>query len=797
MPAVVGARIGPYEILAAIGAGGMGEVYRARDSRLERDVALKVLPAAAVGDETARARLVREARLASKLNHPHICTIYEVGETDGQTHIAMELVEGQTLAARLRGGALPVEQVLRVGQQLAGALAHAHARGVVHRDFKSANVVVTPDGHVKVLDFGLAKRLAGDATADETTMSRQSLTEAGMVAGTLAYMAPEQLRGQPADARSDIWALGVVLYELVAGERPFRGNTAFELSSAILNQPVPTVPPSVPAPLTSVVERCLAKEPGERYQRADDVRAALEVAASGQAVAAAVPVRRGRRLSRRLVRAAGGIVLLAGAAAAIFSLDVASLRSRLARAAVPPARAITLAVLPFENASGKADQDPFSDAQTQEINAALGQLRPEALLVKARGSVMRYKKTDKSRAQIGRELGVEYLLEGTAQVVGAQVHLWAELVRVADETQVWGKSYVRDMAGILVLQNDVAQQVAKELAIKLLPAEEARLAGAKTVDPDAYALRVKGDYLLARFTKADIDAAEQHFQRALAKDPSYGRAYLGSAYVWAFRRQMGLVPAREAGPKIRAAIQKAIELGDTVEGSVGIARLLWLTDLKVDEAEREYRHALDLDPNNAEARADYSHVLMNLGRTDEGMRQIELALALDPLNDFVRVFHVGSLVFARRYDEALARGKEFLRAQPGSLACLGLFGSAAIMKQQWADAVAANAAMYEGLGRPDVAEAMKKGYAEAGYAAAFRRAADVELEKHGNEGGVEYDAAGNYAIAGDYPRALDWLEKAYDNRDPGMPYLGCTPFFDPLRADPRFKALLRKMGLPQ
>src|SRR5512137_1959086 len=285
MSLAAGSRVGPYEVKALLGAGGMGQVWRAHDTRLERDVALKVLPAGSLGDESARARLIREARLASKLNHPHICTIYEVGESDGQMFIAMELVEGQPLSARLADGPLPVEQILRYGQQMADALAHAHGRGVVHRDFKSANVVVTPDGQVKVLDFGLAKRLSGEELADVTTVSRHSLTAPGVVAGTLAYMAPEQLKGQPADARSDIWALGVVLYELASGTRPFQGQTGFELTAAIFSQPVPPMPAPVPEPVAGVVERCLAKEPGERYQQAGEVKAALEAVASGRDVA--------------------------------------------------------------------------------------------------------------------------------------------------------------------------------------------------------------------------------------------------------------------------------------------------------------------------------------------------------------------------------------------------------------------------------------------------------------------------------------------------------------------------------
>ena len=325
MSLAAGSRIGPYEVKALLGAGGMGQVWRAHDTRLERDVALKVLPAETLGDESARARLVREARLASKLNHPHICTIYEVGESDGQTHIAMELVEGQALSARVAAGPLPVEGVLRYGQQMADALAHAHGRGVVHRDFKSANVVVTPEGHVKVLDFGLAKRLAGEVVAEETTMSRQSLTAPGMVAGTLAYMAPEQLRGHPADERSDIWALGIVLHEMAAGKRPFEGQTGFELTAAILSEPVPPVPASVPAPLAGVITRCLAKDPGERYQRGSEVKAALEAAASGHGVARRAAPRAASRRRRRGFVAAGGVLALLVIAA-----------GALARRAAPP-----------------------------------------------------------------------------------------------------------------------------------------------------------------------------------------------------------------------------------------------------------------------------------------------------------------------------------------------------------------------------------------------------------------------------------------------------------------------------
>jgi len=797
MPLAAGARLGPYEIHSAIGAGGMGEVWRARDTRLDRDVALKVLPAEAVANETARARLVREARLASKLNHPHICTIYDVGDADGQTYIAMELVEGQTLSDRLARGALPVAEVLRYGGQLAGALAHAHARGVVHRDLKSANVVVTPDGQVKVLDFGLAKRLVAEDRAEAATASRQALTDVGVVPGTLAYMAPEQLRGQPADARSDIWALGIVLYELAAGKRPFEGKTGFELSSAILSQPVPAVPSSVPAPLAGVIDRCLAKEPGERYQRGEDVRAALEAAASGQAG----PARPGWRPAshrRPLVAAAGGGVVLLAIAAVLFGFNIGGVRSRVARSAAAPARVIRLAVLPFANLSGDAAQEYLSEGITTEMIAELGRLHPEALSVIARTSVMRYRKTEKAIDQIGRELGVDYILEGSAQREAGRIRITAELVKVADQTQLWADRYERDMAGILALQSDVAQKVAGALALKLLPAEQARLAGARPVDPEVYDLCLKGMYYTNRLTKNDFDTGERYFQLALAKAPASAEAYAGMAFVWACRQQMGVTAASEAGPKARAAARKAVELDDTLpKAHANLGSVLGWTDFNFAGADREYRRALELDPNNSDTRAAYSHVLMILGRPDEAMPQIERAVALDPLSVITLSFYAIDLMCVRRFDDAITQARAAIRMQADA----GVAATALILalhgKKQHDEVIATAAALYGGslYGWPDVADALKRNYAALGYAGALHALADMEIAKHGTEPGVAVDAASNYLMAGDNARALDWLEKAYEQRDPNMPYLSCFPLYDPLRPDPRFQSLLRRIGL--
>ena len=435
MSLAAGTRLGPYEVLGQIGAGGMGEVYKARDTRLDRTVAIKVLPPAMLADGTARARLLREARLASQLNHPHICTVHDVGEADGYVYVAMELVEGQSLSAELAGGALSADQFLRFGSQIADALAHAHAHGVVHRDLKSANVVITPDGRVKVLDFGLAKRLE-EHELDEVTRSRLSMTAPGVVVGTPAYMAPEQLRGDPADARSDIWALGVVLYEMAAGVRPFRGQTGFSLTSAVLKEAPPPLPTTVPAEVGATIARCLEKEPGRRYQHAGEVRAALDATQAG--TAAPWAAWRYRLARHRSFALATGLVAICGVLAALVALvalDVGGVRTRLVGRS---ATAVRLAVLPFENRTGDPEQEYFSDGMTDELIAQLGRLHPSGLLVIARTSVMRYKNSTAPLDQIARELGVAYVLEGSARREGGRIRISAALIQATEPDAALG-----------------------------------------------------------------------------------------------------------------------------------------------------------------------------------------------------------------------------------------------------------------------------------------------------------------------------------------------------------------------
>ena len=601
MALTAGTLLGPYEIQAPLGRGGMGVVFLAHDTTLHRQVALKVL-ASRADDETARTRLLREARNAAALNHPNICTIYEVGEADGQAFIAMEYVEGRSLSDRLAESALPLEEAVRYGLEAADALAYAHDHGVIHRDLKAANAMVTTTGRLKLVDFGLARR--EDALlADATTMA--SMVQAGAPVGTPYAMAPEQVRGDVTDARTDIWALGVLLYEMARGARPFSASTIPELFSSILRDGPAPLPNAVPPDLQLVIERCLEKEPGRRYQRAGEVRTELEAIHAGTTPMWTTWRTWAKR--RAWVAAAAGIALITLLVAA----NVGDLGERLKRNPAA-AEAIKLAVLPFENLTGDPEQEYFSDGLTEELITQLGRLHPQRLSVIARTSSMRYKKRDVSAVQIGHELGVDYLLEGSARLDGNRVRISATLIQVRDQSQLWADSFDRDLTGILVLQSDVARSVAGSLRLALLPAEQTRLAGARPVNPDAYEAYLKGMSHMQRQTQPDLDLAQKYFEMALQKDPDYAPAYAGIAVVWSSRNFRGYVPPSEAAPRAKAAALKALELDGALARAHGAIALVAWSEFDWETSDREYRRAIELDPSNPGTRGAYSQVLMAL-----------------------------------------------------------------------------------------------------------------------------------------------------------------------------------------
>jgi serine/threonine-protein kinase len=788
-----GTRLGPYEIVAPLGAGGMGEVWRARDTRLGRDVAIKVLPVEFADDPERLRRFEREARATAALSHPNILEVHDVGTFEGVPYLVEELLEGESLKERIERGALPASEAIGVAVQIARGLAAAHEKGIVHRDLKPANVFLTKHGAVKILDFGLAKLVESVAAggADTLTHAPTGATEFGRVLGTVAYMAPEQARGMAVDQRADVFSFGVVLYEMLAGQRPFRGATATDTVAAILKEQPPPLPASVPPDLVAVIGKCLAKVPEKRYSSGSEVLAAL----GGVDVEGAAPLWGSLQRSVRRhpwLAAANAVVALAVLALA---LDAGGVRSRLLGRG-NGGQAIRMAVLPFANLSGGPEQDYLSDGLTQEMIAQLGRLHPDTLSVIARTSVMRYKKTEAPIDQIGRELGVEYVLEGSAQREGSRVRITAELIRVRGQTQLWADSFEREMSGILALQSDVARNVASALALKLLPAEKTSLANVRSVNAEAYELYLRGLQQRDTLTAAGLDAAQRYFELALAKDTDFALAYAGIANVWACRAQMEITPPREAGPKAKAAALKAMALDDTiaaVHASMG-GILAWI-DWDWVGAERELRRAIEAGPDTMGARAMYSHVLMIVGRPDEAMPQIERAVELDPFNVLTLSFYTMSLYCERRYDEAIAQARKALSMQPDSGGALSELILALHETKQHDEMIAAAKKLYAGW-YPDVGQALERGYAGRDYPGAWRRAAEFEAAKHGGDPGAAYDIAQGALYAGDTARALDWLERACDDRDPNLPYITCEPLWDPVRSDPRFQALLRRMNLP-
>ncbi len=772
-----------YAVERELSSGGMATVYVAQDRKHGRKVAIKVLKpelAAAIGTD----RFVREIEIAANLTHPHILPLFDSGEADGFLYYVMPFVDGESLRDRLeRETRLPVDEAIRLTDQIASALAHAHERGVVHRDIKPENILLAGDQAI-VADFGIARAVAA-AGGDR-------LTGTGLAIGTPAYMSPEQAFGtDEVDGRTDVYSLGCVVYEMVSGRAPFEGPTPQALLARHAADTVPRLRagnPTVPLFVERAVERALAKDPAERFATA---RAFAEALTTGFVVARVRGTRRGKR--RWIVAASS-----AAAAAVLITLGTGLWdRFQPRAAALTPIR---LAVLPFENLTGDLEQEYLSDALADEIRTELSRLHPERLSVIARASSIRYKDRTTPLDEIGRELGVDYLLEGAFRREGTRMRINATLIHVPDQTQRWAESYDRERDGMLALQSDVARGVAGSLALALLPAEEARFTAARPVNPEAYESYLRGVTYLERATPSDLETALRYFEFALRHDPNYARAHLGIGQVWSARQQGALVAPSEAGPKLRAAVDLALELDPMLaEAHFARATQLTWTDWDWAPAEASFRRAIDLNPNYARARAFYSQYLHIMRRPEEAMVQAQRALELDPVNPDVRATVGGALLMARRYDEALEHFHAVGRMEPNSLRSLIGIANALAYAERHEEALAAERALaMVGRGDPELDQALAMGYEEDGYRGAMRHAAET-LAARPVQSRVGFSRVARlYLRAGEGERALDWLERAYEAGDPSIPFIASGhKDFDLVRGHPRFEALLERLNLPR
>jgi eukaryotic-like serine/threonine-protein kinase len=784
-----GATFGPYLVRHRLGAGGMGEVYLAFDSRLQRDVALKVLTA---GGADAETRLIREARLASALGHPNICTVFEAGEIDGQAFIAMERVAGQPLSDLIRSERLSSGRVIRLGVQMADGLAHAHAQGVVHRDFKSGNVIVGQDGRLKILDFGIAIRQSRDSY-EPTAVATESVEGADPLAGTLPYMAPEVLRGGAADARGDVWALGVVLFEMAAGRRPFAGDTQYELTSAILTTPAPDLRGDVPAGLQSIVRKCLTKEPGERYQRASEVKAALEAIGSMSGVpnAPSAATTRSRRWAIGPAVAVVAAIVVAVIGAAVWS------RGRPAGGASSGGPRIhAIAVLPLANLSGDATQDFFADGMTEALITDLA--RVKGLDVISRTSVVQYKGTQKALRQIAHELGVDAVVEGSVIRAGDRVRITAQLIEASTDRHLWANDYDRDPRDVLALQHDVARAIAHEVRATLTPQAEAVLTGGRRVNPAAHDLYLKGRALVYRYNEASIVQAIALFEEAIRIDPEFAQAWAGLAAAHSERGIWGVVGSRETGARAHEAITRALALDSSIpEAYAVLGNISTVYDWDWTGAERALKKSVELAPGEAHAYQYYAALMQALRRFPEGVAAGEIERRLDPASPIVLSSLGRARYRARQFDAAISDLKDVIALDPA-----------------YTPAYARLADVYLALGQHDEAVRwLDKGQAVGGgtrrqtdgYAMAYalagrRREAEAVLreliDRSKTSDQMAYSIAQVQAALGDKDDAFVWLNRAYDQHSANLFLVNSELKFDTLRTDPRFQDLLRRMHFP-
>jgi eukaryotic-like serine/threonine-protein kinase len=785
--ALVGKLIGHYRIESLIGVGGMGEVFLARDEQLGRKAALKLLPEHLTADEAQLSRFKAEARSASALNHPNILTVYEIGSEGNVQFIATEFIEGVTLRALLDDEKMNLRTTLEIAVQVASALTAAHEAGVVHRDIKPENIMLRPDGYVKVLDFGIAK-LTEEGPAREhhelaTTSGLQ--TRPGLVLGTGRYMSPEQARGQKVDARSDIWSLGVVLYEMVVGIPPFLGETPSDCIASILTKELPPlsgVLPDVPLKLEEILQKALRKDRDERYQTAGELLGDLHILKGELELAgparAGVIVRQIKRHKRGVLLMLAAAILAAGAFAYAFFF-VAS----------PPPNEKSIAVLPFENLSEEKSSAYFADGIQDEILTRLSKIAD--LKVISRTSTQRYKHTSQSPSQIAHQLGVANLLEGSVQKTNDQVRVNVQLITAANDTHLWAETYDRELTDIFVVESDIATTIAKTLQARLTGAEEAAIAKRPTANREVYELCLKGRFFWNKRTAADLRKAIEYFNQALDKDPGYAPAYAGLTDAYLILSQYGAASPADSFPQAAAAAKKAIELDDTLaEAHTSLACSLAYYDFDFEQSVKEFERAIQLNPNYATAHHWLSNgVLSALGRFERAITEGKRAVELDPLSLVINADLGQDFFYARRYDEAIAHLRKTIEMDPRFYFAHWVLGTALQLKGQLSDAIAEYSKAVELNDDPSVLALLGQAYARAGQ----RDEAQKILVRLSGEAKSRYVQAYSFVLMylalGDKERAIDEMERGYRERDANVAQIKTDPMLDDLRGNQRFEAL--------
>ncbi len=769
---------GKYQILEELGRGGMGVVYKAEDTKLKRLVALKFLPPELTHIPDIKERFIREAQAAAALDHPNICTVYEFDEAEEKSFISMAYIEGQNLKKKIESGPLESEEALRIATQVAEGLQEAHKKGVVHRDIKSSNIMLDERNHAKIMDFGLARKTGGTLiTKDGTTM------------GTIAYMSPEQARGEEVDHRTDIWSFGVVLYEMLTGQLPFKGEHEQGVVYSILNQkpkPLTEVRAEIPVSMGQVVEKALEKKPDKRYQQIDELLDDLKSISAG-----IVPEEIEARLRKEKLRKRKRAILYAGAVGLVIVMAVLALTLFTGRAEAID----SIAVLPLENLTGDAEKEFFVDVATDELIGKLGQISGLRRVI-SRTTVMKYKETDRTLSEIARELNVDAVVEGSVQQAGDRVRIQVRLIDALPEEQnLWGQTYERAMSDVLVMYGEMARAIAENIQVKLTANETTRFAAARRVNPEAYDALLIGKQKESALTPQAFDIALEYYDLALQKDPNYAAAHLAVAINWLYRNQLGYTAPSEAGPKAKAAVLKALELDSTLaDGHASLAWVNFLYEWDWADAEVEWKRAIELNPNYGDS--VFAQFLWVMKRPEEAMAQMERALQLDPLNEVAQLHNAWMLQSAGRDDEVIVRVRKLLRTSPQHPMLHGMLSVSLFRKAMYEESLAEMKAMFFSIGDREVEEALTQGYAQSGYRGALMRAADLLAARAHKTYVNSIDVATLYALAGENGQAFEWLEKCLEERNPQMPYVGAYVEFVPLRSDPRFKDLLRKMNLP-